>query len=383
MRIIVAHNAYQHRGGEDSVVDSEVELLRSRGHEVEIYSRSNDDIVRISSLSLAYQTMWSNRTVLDLSQRFQSFRPDILHVHNTFPLISPSLYWVAASHRVPVIQTLHNFRLMCLNALYLRNGVVCEDCVGKSTWRGVVRKCYRNSYAASTVLSSMLTLHKGFGTYNRKITRFIALNNFCKEKFVEAGLPRERVFVKPNFVDVPDSVESERNGFLYVGRLSKEKGLDVLARASHEFDGACSVSVVGEGPERDILGACETIRMLGPLPSRDVLALMRRSSALVVPSVWYENFPRTIVEAFACGLPVIASRLGALASIVEEGQTGLLFDPGDSSSLAERMNWAMNHPREMAQMGLLARRRFENEFSAEPNYRRLVEIYHGAIESLI
>lgn len=381
-RVLVVHNAYQHRGGEDMVVESEIALLRAHGHAVETYTRSNDEVVGMSTLSLARQTLWSGRTSRDVAELIGDFRPDVIHAHNTLPLISPSLYWAAQRAGVPVVQTLHNFRLMCLNGLFLREGRVCEDCMGRVPWRGVARGCYRDSRAASGVLAGMLTLHRGLGTYRHKAARYIALNEFCRGKFIEGGLPAERVVVKPNFVDWGEGPlppgEGIGSGLLFVGRLSVEKGVAVLAGAMALSPGA-QVRVAGEGPQAGLLDGVAGVTRLGSLPGEAVRREMRRAMALVVPSIWYENFPRTIVEAFACGLPVIASRIGALAELVRDGQTGLLFEPGNPRDLADKMAWALAHPAQMAAMGGNARAQYEAEFSAEVNYRRLVEIYDGVL----
>lgn len=374
MRILFVHNAYQHRGGEDSVVEAEIELLRAHGHAVETWFRSNDEVNGMSSLALARQTLWSDRTSHDLAERVQRFQPDVIHAHNTFPLISPSLYWAAERAGVPVVQTLHNFRFMCLNALFLREGKVCEDCMGHLPWRGVARACYRESHAASAALAGMLTLHRGLGTYQNKVVRYIALNGFCRDKFVEGGLPAERMVVKPNFVDFAAPEPGLRAGLLFVGRLSAEKGVATLAEAMRQLPDA-DLRVAGEGPEAGLLDGVPGITRLGSQPGEAVRGEMGCATALVVPSIWYENFPRTIVEAFACGLPVIASRIGALADIVSDGDTGLLFEPGNSRDLADKMAWALVHPEKMAAMGRKARAQYEAEFSAEVNYRRLMEIY--------
>jgi len=387
MKILVVHNAYQHRGGEDTVVESEIAMLQSHGHEVETWFRSNDDVAGMSSLSLARSTLWSDRTQHELADRVRRFRPDVIHAHNTFPLISPSLYWAAAHAGVPVVQTLHNFRLMCLNALFLREGRVCEDCMGRLPWRGVARACYRGSHAASAALAGMLTLHRGLGTYRSKVARYIALNEFCRGKFIEGGLPAERVVVKPNFVDWAEGLpypnplprgEGERKGLLFVGRLSVEKGVATLAEAMAMLPDV-ALRVAGDGPEAGLLEGVAGVTRLGSLPGDAVREEMGRAAALVVSSIWYENFPRTIVEAFASGTPVIASRIGALADIVRDGETGLLSEPGNSRDLADKMAWALSHPEQMAAMGRNARAQYEAEFSAEVNYRRLMEIYDGVL----
>jgi glycosyltransferase involved in cell wall biosynthesis len=377
-RILVVHNAYQNRGGEDSVVEAEIALLRSHGHVVETLFSSNDDVAGMSSLALARQTVWSSRTTHDVADKISIFQPDVIHVHNTFPLISPSLYWAAERAGVPVVQTLHNFRLMCLNALFLRDGKVCEDCMGRLPWRGVARACYRGSRAASAALAGMLTLHRGLGTYRNKVARYIALNEFCRNKFIEGGLPAERVVVKPNFVDFDAPVQVVRAGFLFVGRLSTEKGVKTLAEAM-ALSPHARLRVAGDGPEAGLLEGMAGVVRLGSLPGETVGGEMSGALALVVPSICYENFPRTIAEAFASGLPVIASRIGALADIVTDGETGLLFEPGNPRDLADKLAWAQAHPEQMAEMGRKARVQYEAEFSAEVNYRRLMEIYDEAM----
>jgi glycosyltransferase involved in cell wall biosynthesis len=381
VKVLLVHNSYLLRGGEDSVVEAEIALLRSRGHDLRIYARRNDEISPGLNHTVAQQTVWSSRTTRDIADLAHTFRPDVIHAHNTFPLISPSLYWAAAKVGAPVVQTLHNFRLMCLNGLFLRNNRVCEDCLGRTPWRGVLRKCYRDSALASGALAGMLTFHRAIGTYREKVARYIALNEFCRSKFVEAGLPAARVVVKPNFIDLPPPEVRQRSGLLFVGRLSEEKGIGTLLKASSDVASG-SVRIAGEGPEAGAVNAAPNIVPLGTLRACAVLDEMRSAVALVMPSVWYENFPRTIVEAYASGLPVIASRIGALAELVSEGETGLLFRPGDSGDLAEKMAWALANPDLMAEMGRRARRQYDANFSADVNYRRLMEIYKEAIEEM-
>ena len=377
-RVLIAHNAYQHRGGEDSVVEAEIALLRSHGHAVETYFRSNDDVAGMSSPALARHTLWSPRTQHDLAELIRRFQPDVIHVHNTFPLISPSLYWAAERAGVPVVQTLHNFRLMCLNALFLRDGKVCEDCMGHLPWRGVARACYRGSRAASAALAGMLTLHRGLGTYQNKVARYIALNEFCRGKFVEGGLPAERVVVKPNFVDFAAPQPAPRAGLLFVGRLSVEKGVATLAAAMALLPDA-ALRVAGDGPEAGLLDGVAGVTRLGNVPGEAVRQEMSRAAVLVVPSICYETFGLVVIEAFACGTPVIVSRIGALAELVCDGETGLLFEPGNPRDLADKLAWAQAHPERMTEMGRTARAQYEAEFSAEVNYRRLMEIYAGVL----
>lgn len=376
--ILIVHNYYQQSGGEDSVVESEVALLRSCGHEVATYLRNNDDVANMPLVTTATQTLWSSRTTHELLGLIRDFQPDVIHIHNTFPLISPSVYWVAAQIGVPVVQTLHNFRLMCLNALYLRDAKVCEDCAGHLPWRGVVHKCYRGSVAASAVLAGMLTLHRGLGSYRNKVSRYIALSDFSRNKFIAGGLPADLIAVKPNFVDAPAPLDMPRQGVLFVGRLSVEKGIKTLVKAAELLPDA-QLRVAGDGPQATILDGIKGVTKIGVLSAVAVRREMNSTVALVIPSICYENFPRTIVEAFATGLPVIASRIGALAEIVTDGETGLLFEAGNSQDLADKLAWTLAHPEQMAVMGRKARAKYEAEFTAERNYEQLIAVYEAVI----
>lgn len=378
LRVLIAHNAYQQRGGEDSVVQSENDLLVSRGHAVQWLSRHNDDIAGRGKAGLAVQTVWSTQAASDMASAILAFRPDVIHVHNTFPLLSPSIYWAAAKLQVPVVQTLHNFRLHCPQAMYLRNGQVCEDCQGRLPWRAVLRSCYRDSRAQSAVLATMLTVHRAMGTWQHKVTRYIALNDFCRQKFIDGGLPAERLVVKPNFVDGGAVETHPRSGYLFVGRLSAEKGVATLAEAARLMP-MLGFSVAGSGPELPRLQGMPYVSLLGALGPEDVRHRMLRAQALVLPSIWFENFPRTIVEAFAAGLPVIASRIGALAELIEHGTTGLLFEPGNAADLAKQLAWAEANPGAMSNMGKQARVRYEQQFSPDSNYRQLIQIYEDSL----
>ena len=362
-------------------MEAEAALLRSRGHSVELFLRHNDAIHQMSPAVAAVQTIWSTQAAREFEALVRSFKPDVVHVHNTFPLISPAIYWVAERLQVPVVQTLHNFRLLCPQAMFLREGKVCEDCLGKLPWRGAVKGCYRDSRLQSTVLAGMVTLHRAMGTWQNKVTRYIALNEFCRGKFIAGGLPAERIVIKPNFVDFEAPVEGVRDRFLFVGRLSAEKGIGVLVGAAQTL-AAARIRVAGTGPQADLLHGVKRITALGALSSDAVKTEMSQALALVLPSLCYESFPRTLVEAFASRLPVIASKHGPLAELVRDGVTGLLFEPGSSQDLAQKMLWAQQHPQQMAEMGRNARAVYEAEFTAERNYQQLMAIYQSAISEI-
>ncbi len=379
-RVLLVHNRYQQRGGEDAVVDAEAELLRNHGHQVERYERHNDEVASLSPLRLAAGTLWSTRTRRDLPAVAAAFAPDLLHVHNSFPLISPSVHAAAHNLRLPVLQTLHNFRLLCPQGTLLRDGRVCTDCVGRLPWRAVRHGCYRGSMAASAVVALMLQGHRLRGTWQRDVTLYIALNRYSAELFERGGLPAAKLRLKPNFVDLSEQASAgERRGLLFVGRLSPEKGTALLAAAAALRPGATPIRVVGDGPERDRLAACAGLHLLGALPPDEVWQQMRRATALVLPSVCAEVFPRTLVEAFACGLPVIASRVGALPELVAQDRTGWLFDPAQPQALADLLQRADADPAALRPLGDRARAHHRQHWTGRHNHRRLCELYHEAL----
>ena len=378
LRIVVVHNRYRQRGGEDAVVEAEVALLRERGHAVELYVRDNRELDGIGPLDASAQALWSRRTTAEIAALCSRFGADVVHAHNTFALVSPSLYWATFRVRVPVVQTLHNYRLMCVQGMFLRQERVCEDCLGHVPWRGVLRGCYRGSVAQSAALAGVVTLHRMLGTFRDRVTRYIALNEFCRRKFIDGGLPAGRIAVKPNFVDVAPPPEAARQGALFVGRLSAEKGISTLLGALGRAR-EVRLEVVGGGPEEERVRAHPSVQARGWLAPAQVLERMRAASFLVLPSVWFECFPRTLVEAFACGLPVIASRVGALAELVDHGRTGLLFRPGSETGLARALDYAQAHPDLMREMGAHARAVYEARFAPQRNYEQLMDIYDDAI----
>lgn len=382
LRVLIVHSAYQQRGGEDSVVEAETALLRKQGHQVAQLLRHNDEVKQLSLLDVAAQTMWSRVTTQQVREQVAAFKPDVIHVHNTLPLVSPSVFWAAAQLGVPVVQTLHNFRMLCPQATFLREGRVCEDCMGKLPWPAVVHRCYRESAVQTGAVAVMLALHRGMGTYRDKVTRYIALNAFCKAKFVEGGLAADRIDIKPNFVDwVPTPQWEKREGGLYIGRLSVEKGVQVLMQAMR-LGADHRLQVIGSGPfeteMRDVAGAA----YVGSQTLDEIMARLSRAAYLVLPSVCYEGFPRTLVEAFANGVPVIASRHGSLEELVRDGQTGLLCEPGHAQDLLDKIRWADAHPQEMRRMGMAAREEYEQRYTPERNGEQLITVYRRAMRDV-
>lgn len=381
MRILSVHNLYQIRGGEDESREAEERLLREMNHSVEVYEENNERVANINPIGMGIKTIWSRESYQIVRQRLASQPHDIVHIQNFFPLISPSVHYAAKAEGVPVVQTLRNYRLLCPNALFFRDGKVCEDCMGKPIpWPGVLHGCYRESRSASSVVASMITAHRVMGTWSKMVDVFITLTEFARQKFIEGGLPAEKIVVKPNFVSVDPGVGEGRGGYaLYVGRLSVEKGLDTLLAAWEKLEGKIPLKIIGDGPLSDQVADAAArfpqIEWLGRRPLAEVYQLMGEATIAIFPSKWYETFGRVAVEAFAKGTPVIAANIGAIAELVDRDRTGLHFQPGDSADLADKVNWILTHPVELAQMRQEARREFETKYTAEKNYQRLMEIY--------
>jgi glycosyltransferase involved in cell wall biosynthesis len=387
MRILLVHERYQQRGGEDAVAEAEAALLESNGHRVFHYSRHNSELAGaglLTTISAGINAVWAPKSFRDMDELLDKHKPEVAHFHNTLPLISPSAYYACARRGVPVVQTLHNYRLVCPGATLLREGSVCEECLGKRmAWRAVVHGCYRGSRPASAAVAALLTTHRALRTWQTKVDAYIALSEFARGKFASGGLPRQRIVVKPNFVHPdPGAAQKQRPGQygLFVGRLSEEKGVRVLLAAWKRLALPIPLFILGDGPMRQAIASeiaelgSPRVHLVGDATREEVFRWMRGACFLVCPSYWFEA-PLVIVEAFACGVPVIATGQDPTAEMVADRRTGLHFTPGDEADLAAKVEWAWNHPAEMETMGLAARREFERKYTADQNYGQLVGLY--------
>lgn len=381
MRVLQVHNRYQQPGGEDVVVQAEHELLQNHGHDVDLLEADNAEIVGLAGqVKAALGTIYSPATKSLVAARIASFQPDVVHVHNFFPLLSPSIYYACRDVGVPVVQTLHNYRLICPNALLLRSGRPCEDCIGRRfAWPGVLHACYRGSRLGTVSVAAMASSHHRLGTWRGRVDRFIALSEFAKKKLAEGGLPEEKITVKPNFVPDSGRPGDARDRFaLFVGRLSQEKGIELLLAAWKSWNASIPLKIVGDGPLASVVAELAKrcgAECLGRLPGGRVRQMMTKASFLIFPSLCYENFPLAVAEAFAAGLPVVAAGHGSMASLVEHGRTGLHFRPGDAADLAAKIEWAAVHPEEMARMRCEVRAEYLAKYTPERNYEMLMEIY--------
>jgi glycosyltransferase involved in cell wall biosynthesis len=386
MKVLMIHNRYQQPGGEDEVFLAEASLLESYAHRVVRYSTHNDRVAEMNRLALAGNTLWNSSTYQELRALIRQERPRVAHFHNIFPLISPAGYYAAKAEGVPVIQTLHNYRLLCPNAQFFRDGRVCEDCMGKVIpWPGVVHKCYRGSRAASAVVTAMLATHRASHTWTEMVDMYVVLTDFARRKFIEGGLPARKLTIKPNFV-YPDPGPGEgRGGYaLFVGRLSPEKGIGTLLAAWERLKEQIPLKVVGDGPLAELVASAASrypyLEYLGYRSAEEVHGLLKEASVLIFPSEWYETFGRVAAEAFATATPVIAADIGAVAELVEHGRTGLRFRPGDPEDLAAQVGWFLSHPEEHSRLRSEARAEFEAKYTAERNYQTLMKIYESTLE---
>ena len=391
MKILIVHNSYQESGGEDVVFEQESRLLARNGHQVVTYERSNHELEAYSNLQrvgMLKQIISAKDSNDDIRDILRTERPQLVHVHNTFMMISPSVYAVCQEAGVPVLQTLHNYRLLCPAAILYRDGHVCEECREHGLLRSVCHGCYRDSRVATAAIALMLQVHRAQRTWHDSVNGYVALTEFAKQKFVESGLPADKIHVKPNFVD-PDPGERSAAGnyAMFAGRLSEGKGVSTLLAAWDRLPSPIPLLVIGDGPLRAALEANVKQKNMGQVTFRGRLdvsetrAAMKRAAFLIVPSVWYETFSLNIAEAFACGTPVICSKLGAMQENVIDHLTGLHFAAGDAEDLARKVGWAWTHPTELAVMGREARREYERRFTPERNYARLLEIYQQTVEA--
>lgn len=384
MRILLVHNYYQQPGGEEQICATEASLLESYGHEVLRYTLDNVDIKGVNPLLLK-NMMWNSNVYRDLRSLIRDQKPQIAHFHNTFPIISPAAYHAAKDEGIPVVKTLHNYRLLCPNGLFFRQGKVCEDCLGTPLFLpGIIHGCYRGSRPGSGMVATIQSFHWLLGTWTQTVDVFIAYSRFAMDKFIEGGIPAEKLAFKTNFLyPAPQPGEGKGGYGVFVGRLSVEKGLGVMLDAWRQLGGKVPLKIVGDGPMAGLVTEAmkemPEIEWLGRLPLEQVYEVMGNAAFLVFPSEWYETFGRVAIEAFAKGTPVVASKIGAISELIEHEHTGLLFRPSDPADLAEKINWLLANPQSLNRMRQEARAEFEAKYTDADNYKRLMEIYESAI----
>ena len=388
MRILIAHNRYQQPGAEDQVFTAEADLLTARGHDVIRYELHNDSINNTGKWALVRNTMWNPRTAEAVQRLVRQNQIEVAHFHNIFPVMSPSVYRAARTEGAAVVQTLHNFRLVCPGNTMFRDNHRCDDCIGKPIpWPSVLHACYRGDRQATAVSAAMLAYHRALGTWSNSIDVYVALSEFNRSLFSSAGFADASLFVKPNFLKSdPGPGTRKRAGALFIGRLIPEKGISTLLAAWKRIGSRLPLSIFGDGPLRDeVASAAESsdgaIRWLGWRSRNEVDEALGAASVVISPSVWIEAGPLSVIESFARGTPVIASRLGSLAEFVKPDVSGYLFDPGNPESLVEAVEAFLKLPDCGSGMGETARGIFLDTYSAEPAYRNMLALYHFALKN--
>ena len=375
MKVMLLHSRYLSgsASGENRVVEDELRLLREAGHEVDVWQPSVG--TETSGPRLAANAVWSRTATREVKRLVQRRRPDLVHVHSLYPRLSPAVLR-AVPRDIPIVMTLHNFRLMCLPATYLRGGSICEDCAGRVPWRGVLHACYRDSRAASAALAASLTVHRTLDTFSR-VGRFLAVSRFVRDKHVEAGLEPSRIGVKANFAWPTERRRDAGGPLLFLGRITPEKGLDTVLRA---LPPTLELVVAGDGSERARLEqeSRRGVTFLGQIDAVDVPRLLRSARALVVPSRWYEGQPRAIVEAFASGVPVVASRIGGLPELIEDGVNGRLVDPGDIAAWRIALD-SVADDGESLRLGDEASATWERRFTPRVAIAELEDVYRDVL----
>ena len=380
--VLMAHNYYQVPGGEDTVFHNEVNMLEKNGHKVTKYTRHNDEIKGgvLSKLKLGIDTIFSLKTYKEVKKLIDENDIDVVHVHNTLPLISPSIYYAARAKKVPVVQTIHNFRLLCPGATFIRNGEICEDCVSKGLGQSLKHRCYRDSLAQTFIMYAMLKFHRIIGTYDN--INYITLTEFNKKKLLSLVKDESKIYVKPNFVEKRDKVERVlENYFVYIGRLDDIKGINFLVETWKEIDEKIDLYVIGTGPEEEKVkkfieeNNITNIKMLGFMQREEAFKIIEKSRAIIVPSKWYEGFPMTIAESFSLGVPVIGSKIGNIESIIDDKNNGLLFEVNNKDSLNKVVENTFYNKEENKLLGENAYKAFYEKYTDIENYKNLNEIY--------
>lgn len=387
MRVLLLHNRYQVPGGEDTVVQQETAMLREAGLTVDLLEADNDAIGTIAQkLKTALLVPYSLPARKQVAERIRQFRPDVVHVHNFFPALTPSVYDACRSARVPVVQTLHNYRLMCANALLFRQGKVCTECLGLSfPLPAILHGCYRDSRLGSAAIAAMICGHRLRNTWTSRVTRFIALTEFARGLFTsEMGIPQDQIVVKPNAAADPGLGDGAGGYALYIGRLSEEKGIETLLDAALHGGGlGIPLKIAGSGPLQSRVEDAQIpgkLEYLGQQNPAEVRRLMQQARVLLIPSLWYEGLPMVVPEAFGTGLPIVASRIGSLQTLIEEGGNGLLVEPGNAAALAEAVRRLTSNASLELSLRLEARRTYEALYRPNANLRLLLDIYEQALQ---
>ena len=384
MRILACHNYYQQRGGEDQFFEDEVQLLSMHGHDVLSHTVENDSINNQSLLRVAGQSLWNFESARKIKELIATHKPDVMHVVNTFPLISHSIFKAARQANIPVVASVQNYRMFCAQSMCYRDGKACEACLGKIPWRAVKHACYRDSRVGSTVVAGVQIVQRRTNTWNRYIDVICVASEFSRAKLVKAGISDDQFMIKPNFIfDDPGQREGRAGYAVFVGRLAGEKGINTVVDAWQQQGVDLPLKIIGDGPEFDWVqqqtATNDNIEMLGRLPNSEISEWVGNAACLIFPSTGYESLPKTLIESLAVGTPVIGSAIGSIPEVVRDGETGYLYPAGDAVALAAAVNKFFDCPQDWPRLRARCRQDFLERYTAEQNHVGLLRLYTEAI----
>ncbi|QCS49041.1 glycosyltransferase [Picosynechococcus sp. PCC 11901] len=390
MRILIVHNRYRIRAGEDRVFEQESQLLRDADYDVRTWTVDNQDISEGSlwdKISLGLNTIWSRWAYHEALKIIQDFHPDIVHVHNFLPLLSPSIFYACRKAGVPVVQTIHNYRLGCPAATFFREGAICELCLEKNLLQSLLYRCYRQSFIQTLTVAAMLQIHRWLGTWTRTVDAYIALTPFMRDKLIQMEIPAKKIYIKPNFIDdIPKIQHEAKFGeyYLFVGRLSPEKGIHILLEAYQKSNSSYPLVIIGSGELQATVEAAvkanPKIRYLGQQPKEQVKEYMQRAIALIFPSIWYEGFPLTILEAYSQSLPVVCSDIGSVSYAIEDGVTGFTYPAGNEEALKQVLASIEANPENWLGLKNKVLDSLDDIYFSKKNVHYLLRIYQELID---
>ncbi|MFY0593264.1 glycosyltransferase family 4 protein [Roseivirga sp.] len=381
MKILQVHNTYIGKTGEEAVVEEERQVLEQNGHRVIQFIKNNSDFESYSKFERlkAYTKLKSSNIIAaELTSLIRDEKPDICHVHNTFPLITPVVYKVCKSNNLPVVKTLHNYKLICTNSLLFTEGKVCEKCLNKSLYNSIKYKCYRNSYLATAVQANVIQHHRSKGTWHHLIDQYICLTEFQKKKILSGnGIPKDKAVVKPNFISEPNTEILREDFFLFVGRVHDSKGLQDLLTLFQSSTSSNFV-VIGKSDDVTVFDGLNNVKYLGEQERLVVLEYMQRCKAVIFPSIYYEGMPIVILEAFSHKKLVVSRDTGAMSSMIIDGYNGLKYD--DSETLVQVVAELQRFPELARTLGQNAFEDFRRKYSIEKGYKNLMKVYNGLLK---
>lgn len=384
MKILVCHNYYQNRGGEDQIFEDETALLEAHGHQVIRYAKNNDAIDSMSMASVAGKTFWNRETVKEINQIIDDQSPDLVHVINSFPLISPAIFHTCKKAGLPTVCTIQNYRYFCAHSMCHRDGKACESCLGKIPWRAVRYRCYRNSVAGSAVVASMQMFHRMLRTWQNSIDVICVASEFSRSRLLQAGFRDQQMITKPNFTSIDPGKRSGGGDYaVFVGRLAAEKGVHSLLSAWKQLPENIPLKILGDGPLRPAVEAAardnRNVEFLGHRSMDEVYRWVGEAACMVFTSTGYESLSKTLIEAMAVGTPVIGADVASIPEIVETGRTGFLFEGGNAGDLASKVSSFFAGRDTWQDLRVNCRQRFEQRYTAAANYNATMTMYDEAI----